>query len=295
VIAGTSTYFQAGNTTTTYDADANIVKVVDQFATNKTRTFVTDLAGHILQKTENGQTQNFFYANDNPVGSSGIVNSSGAVILNPDFDYNYTPVNDKYPGNAPGQYVVSQGDTLASIALSVFGDASLWYLIADANGLRQDSDLIVGKSLTIPNRITNLRNSYDVHKPYQAGEIIGDTTPTLPDPPPPPVDDDDGCGVLGQILVIFVTVVVSIVAPYVLGLSGWIGAAVGGAVGNIAGQAVGNLTGVQDGFDWGAVALAAVSAGATHGIGGGAEWYEVAARAAAANAVNQGLSIVTGR
>jgi hypothetical protein len=49
--------------------------------------------------------------------------------------------------------------------------------------LRQDADLIVGKTLTIPNGITNLHNSHDVRKP---GRNIGDTRPTLPDPPPEP-------------------------------------------------------------------------------------------------------------
>jgi len=33
--------------------------------------------------------------------------------------------------------VVAQGDTLQGIAMSLFGDASLWYIIADANGVRQ--------------------------------------------------------------------------------------------------------------------------------------------------------------
>lgn len=149
------------------------------------------------------------------MGSSGIVDTSGAVLVNPDFDYNYTPVNDRYPPPAPGAHVVAQGDTLRGIALAVFGDASLWYIIADANGLRQDSDLIVGKTLIIPNKITNLRNSYDVFKPYQPGQIIGDTTPTLPDPPPPPVDSGGGgggrCGGVATVLIAAVAVIATVV------------------------------------------------------------------------------------
>ncbi len=101
-------------------------------------------------------------------------------------------------GNAelstPGNYVVSAGDSLRSIALSLFGDAQLWYLIADTNGIQTDAELQVGRNLTIPNKVTNLHNSSATFKPYAPGEIIGDTTPTLPEPPPPPKPKKKGSG-----------------------------------------------------------------------------------------------------
>ena len=184
-VAGSSTYFQPGNTTTAYDVNGNLVSVSESFKTSKNRSFVTDQAGHLLQKTENGKTQNYFYANDKPLGSSGALSAA-------DFDYNYTPVSAQYPATAPGSYVVSAGDTLRGIALTLFGDAQLWYLIADANGLKSDADLQVGQNLTIPNQITNLRNASDTFKPYAPGQIIGDTTPTLPEPPPE--KGGGGCG-----------------------------------------------------------------------------------------------------
>ncbi|MCP5005958.1 MAG: LysM peptidoglycan-binding domain-containing protein, partial [Planctomycetes bacterium] len=46
--------------------------------------------------------------------------------------------------------VVGGGDTLQSIASTVWGDASLWYLIADANGLNGNEDLTAGLRLSIP-------------------------------------------------------------------------------------------------------------------------------------------------
>jgi len=52
-----------------------------------------------------------------------------------DFDENYQPVNAGYPGPAPGSYTVRSGDTLEGIARALWGDAQLWYLLADANGL----------------------------------------------------------------------------------------------------------------------------------------------------------------
>ncbi|MDZ4253153.1 MAG: LysM domain-containing protein, partial [Sulfuritalea sp.] len=174
-VYGSSSYFQPGTTASSYDINGNLVSVSESFATSKSRSFVTDQAGHILQKTENGKTQNYFYANDKALGSSGALGTA-------DFDYNYTPVSAQYPAATPGNYVVSAGDSLRSIALAVYGDAQLWYLIADANGLKTDADLQVGRNLSISNKVTNLRNAYDTFKPYAPGQIIGDTTPTLPEP-----------------------------------------------------------------------------------------------------------------
>src|SRR3954468_22411608 len=95
----------------------------------------------------------------------------------------------QYPAMAPGSYVVGAGDTLRSISLAVFGDPQLWYLIADQNGLRSNTDLKAGQQLVIPNRITNLHNDYQTFQVYAPGMLIGDTSPTLPDPPPPPAPD----------------------------------------------------------------------------------------------------------
>ncbi len=328
VVSGTSTYFQPGSTTSTYDVNGNPTGVTETFATNRSRTFVTDQSGHILRKTENGVTQHYFYLNDAPVGSSGGLSAA-------DFDYNYTPVSAQYPAVTPGHYVVSQGDTLRSIALAVFGDAQLWYLIADANGLQGDGDLVVGRNLTIPNRITNLHNDYQTFKPYSPGAIIGDTTPTLPDPPPPPAaSGGGGCGGVGTLIVAIVAVVATVLTagaalPALAGQVGVYGSAwsigtaalsggfagmglsgavigaglIGGAVGSIAGQLVGNALGVSDGFSWGAVAVSAITGGVTAGTGGvglasalGApQGGALVANAIANNALTQGLNIITGQ
>jgi len=104
-VNGSSTFFQAGSTTSNYDINGNIVSVSDQFAANKFRSFVTDGVGQIIQKTENGSTQYYFYQNDKAIGSSGALSAA-------DFDYNYTPVSQQYPSTVPSSYVVSKGDTL---------------------------------------------------------------------------------------------------------------------------------------------------------------------------------------
>lgn len=292
------TYFSAGSNTTRYDGNGNLHDITDQFGGSNYRSFITDQAGRILQKIQGGQNEYYFYANDKPLGSTG---SNGVA----DFDFNYTPVSDRYPATTPGSYVVAQGDTLRSIAAAMFGDAGLWYLVADANGISSDSQLVIGRSLTIPNRISNLHNNYQTFKPYAPGEIIGDTTPTLPDPPPPPpASGGGGCGGIGAVLSVIVTVVVAIYAPYALQLQGLQAAVVGAAAGNIAGQVVGNITGVQDGFSFKSLATSVISAGITHGItngigvlkdaAAGFNWA-TAAKAAITSVVHQGINVVTGQ
>ena len=261
VVAGTSTYFQPGNTTTTYDVNGNVIRIVDKFNANKTRDFVVNTQGMAVQKTENGKNQYYFYANNKPVGSYGDLTTAN-------FDYNYTPVSAQFPGSTPSSYIFNQGDTLQSIALSVYGDGALWYLIADANGVQSESELTPGQSLKIPNVISNIHNDSTTFKPYSPGEIIGDTTPTLPDPPPPP-EKDGKCGVLGQIIVIIVAVVVSYVTAGALSgtMGAWAAAAIGAAAGSIASQVVAMGLGLQESFSWKSVASAAITAGLTKGVG----------------------------
>lgn len=165
-------------------------------------------------------------------------------------------------------------------------------------------------------------------KPYDPSVVVGDTTPTLPNPPPP----DKGCGVLGQIIMIVVAVVATIATAGALagasgsavfstgasvlggtaaagttvaGSLGVIGTGmVAGAVGSIASQVAGNMLGVVDGYSWKSVALGAISGGATAGVGQflgqtgqllhGPTWQMAAARAAVGNAITQGVGVITG-
>ena len=71
-------------------------------------------------------------------------------------------------------YVVDEGDSLMSIARSVWGDAQLWYLIAEANGLSGPaSPLPAGMILTIPNNVVNLHNRHNTFDPYNATDALG--------------------------------------------------------------------------------------------------------------------------
>lgn len=129
-------------------------------------------------------------------------------VTSSDFDQNYEPINATYPASAPDTYVARTGDTLQSIALALWGDSAMWYMLAQANNLQGDEILVQGQVLVVPNKVTNIHNNANTFRPYNPGEIIGNVNPTLPTPP---VEQKDGCGVWGVVIQIVVTVVVTIV------------------------------------------------------------------------------------
>jgi len=183
--------------------------------------------------------------------------------------------------DSPNSYVVQTGDTLESIAQAEYGNANLWYVIAQANDLSSDTNLALGQRLQIP-AVTTHSNSATTFKPYDPTSIVGNSTPSLPTiAPPPPAVQNGGCSA-AEILVIIVTVVVTIVTygatsellyGEVTGLTVAQAATVGaiaGAAGSVAGQLTGMAEGIQSGFNWGAVAEGAIGgaigAGATAGL-----------------------------
>lgn len=86
-----------------------------------------------------------------------------------------------YPSQAGATYTVrSDRETLYAVAQAVWGDRSLWYLIAEANGLQANATLKAGQLLFIPNKVVNIHNNSQTWRPYNAGEAIGPTDPMLP-------------------------------------------------------------------------------------------------------------------
>ena len=245
-----------------YDLRGNLRQVTQQDeqdpTENFTRFYQTNRSGQIVYQTKDDNTQTYYYANNKTIADLGGLKAA-------DFDYNTTNFAKQVKQASPSLYVVNSGDTLKGIAATVYGDASLWYVIADANGVASDEELVQGQNLTIPAHINNANNA-DTFRPYNPNDIIGDTSPIALAPPPP----GPRCAEVAQLIQIVVTIVVSYFAgPHMAKAAA---AAVGAAAGDTAGQTVSIIGGDQDSFDVGrtitAAASAAASAGVSNEIGG---------------------------
>lgn len=309
----------SGTTTEQYDANGFLVGVTDSAAGANNRSFINDASGHILFKNQQGNLLRQLVANGQVMGTYGFgvdpnnpTNSDGSpnYVQQGNFDLGYQPVTNSYPAAATGSYPVKSGDTLQSIAQAAYGDSALWYQIAQANGLTGNADLRVGQILNIPTRVGGTHNTADTFAPYDPSKVQGSTSPNLPTPAGNA--DDGGCGAIGAILMVVVAVVVTVVtygeaAPEMAELLGSTFAgdvaagAIAGAAGSVASQAVGNATGVQNGFSWSQVGLAAVGGAVTGGLdaaGGlsvtGSTLANGAIRGAVSSVVTQGLSVAVG-
>ena len=221
-----------------------------------------------------------------------------------DFDQAYDPINGLTYQNTSSQYTVAAGDTLQSIAYQIWGDASFWYMIADANGLMGDETLSAGQVLTIPNKVHNSHNTSDVFRVYDPNEAIGNNSPTAPKPQK---HHSGGCGGIGQILVAVVSIAVTLALP---GIGGALGASSRPRLAAsrprpsaVPSARASRATGIQSKFNWGAVAMAAVSAGVSAGIGPqglnvfgsiGNATVQAALTQATASAITQGIGVATG-
>jgi len=265
------------------------------------RVFAYDGNGQIIERRDGTSTGSNFDQGSTPVHQNQhFVYVNGQQVAHYD-EGGTLDVLDQVTAfsntdSGTGGYVVQAGDTLKSIAQALYGNASLWYVIAQANALSSDNDLSIGQSLTIPQVTTNANDS-TTFKPYNAGEISGSTTPTLPTIAPPPPPSHHHCNALAEIVVIAVTVAITI-ATYgataellagevgtltAVGVGAIAGAAAGVA-GSVAGQLTGMALGTQHGFDWGQVAEGAIGGA----IGGGvaAELAQPGSAFASKTAVN---------
>ncbi len=67
-----------------------------------------------------------------------------------DFALSLDAISSYGQGSSYGGYTARTGDALAGIAASLWGDANLWYKLAEANGLSAGSVLSEGQLLTVP-------------------------------------------------------------------------------------------------------------------------------------------------
>ncbi|MBN7137863.1 hypothetical protein A7A76_24575 [Lysobacter enzymogenes] len=233
-------------------------------------------------------------ANRNPLPGGGFVYLDQFVNLNG---------LGGYEAGDAGKAMPLPGETLRGLAQRIYGSESMWYLIADANGLSDPAqELVPGVGLVVPKAMVS-RNDAATFKPYNPAEAIGSTSPELPYIAPPPKNE---CGnfaiVLMAIVVIAITAATwgTMTAPSAsamaaatsatatsvttLGMAGTataataaaalapglgtaiVAGATASAAGSLAGQFVGSVMGITN-FSLRNVASAGVSGGLTAGLG----------------------------
>lgn len=181
-----------------YDVNGFLSFVNIKDGRNRNITFITDPAGQVMRRTEadtlstDDPISQFHYFNGRRIGevtnnATGYNSSYNGEVYarrwpkpssptpfqygniaqaGSDYDLAYVGLTpDSVPTNGQA-WTVRQGDTLQSVAAAVWGDGSLWYLIAETNGLHSGSLLSAGQTLIVPARIANVHNTSDTFRPY---------------------------------------------------------------------------------------------------------------------------------
>ncbi|MCW0460002.1 hypothetical protein NB717_001070 [Xanthomonas sacchari] len=247
VVSGSSSNskFKTSNSTSSYDDWGRLLAVREQTPGSKiddrVRYFGLDQDGNILRRTEgtikNGvftqddaavlRTQVYAYVNGQNVASGRYDGKVDVLGRTTAYDVNETGTT---------KATVQAGDTLRSLAQRLYGNANLWYVLADANALEDDSGLVAGATLTVPD-VTSSANDAHTFKPFNTSEAVGSTSPALPYIQPP---SSHGCGSLATIIMVAVAVVVTV---YTAGAAGAaLGSVASTASGATAATAAGVLT-----------------------------------------------------
>ncbi|WP_312346714.1 hypothetical protein [Stenotrophomonas acidaminiphila] len=232
--------YKTTTTTLTYDAAGRQTemreKTVGATLDDRVRTFAFDGNGMIVSRRDGTATSANVFQQTGTAAAVAMANNhyvyaggQQVASLNEwgrlDALSRLTAFSNTDAGNT--QVVVQAGDTLRSLAQRVYGNESLWYVIAAANALDDgsgDGALVAGSSLTVPEVKTN-RNDANTFKPYNPGEISGPSTPSLPYIQPP---SGHRCSGLVNVLSLVVSYVVGAVVTVYAGP--YAGAAAQGAV-----------------------------------------------------------------
>ncbi|HEX8620555.1 MAG TPA: LysM peptidoglycan-binding domain-containing protein [Allosphingosinicella sp.] len=355
----TTTYSPSYSSTThstslTYDGSGSLSSIYVGDGRPRSITFVNDANGQTIKRDEADNNYNQYTGGDpheiwhrfggkqmGYVGNNGTLDtdyqtsignrtrtpgtgafrfgtSYGSMTAN--FDLSGDAINSYGQGVSAGGYTIRQGDTLQAIAANLWGDSSLWYKLAEANGMSGAQTLMEGQKLIIPAGVMKSRHNASTFRPFDPSETLGDISPTTPQPQKA-TKKGGKCGIIGTILVIAIAVAVTAllrvpVTGFITGaLSGAgvgagaaavggaiIGGAVAGAAGSIASQAFGVAAGIQDKFSWKGVATAAISGGVAGGMSKllpmdqllGSKFLMDAARGAATNVTTQGITVALG-
>ncbi len=83
-------------------------------------------------------------------GTGAFRLGAGGGVYDSGFAQGPAAIDSTATGSEAGSYTVRGGDTLAGIAQQLWGDAGLWYKLAEANGLTAGTALAAGQSLRLP-------------------------------------------------------------------------------------------------------------------------------------------------
>ena len=201
-----------------YDTGDRLTYVDVEDSTNRHVKYVENAAGEIVSRAEfssqsgaaNNPTEFYYYLNNQQIGDIGNNGPSqtdyaadiAARAAPPshtsgaNFDADYQPIGPNTPSQTTQTYTVREGDTLQGIAAQLWGDSSLWYLLADSNGLNGTEALPAGMNLTIPDKVANFHNTASTFQAYDPSKALGNVQPNESLAPPPPAQHHNGgaCG-----------------------------------------------------------------------------------------------------
>ncbi|MGN2250163.1 putative Ig domain-containing protein [Frateuria sp. GZRe14] len=212
------TNYQPATDTSYYDNFGNRIAILQHVEmasgsmADTGRAFAYDANGQILRRSD-GTVSGGTYIPQGGAGMTYYAYVNGQQVANVDAGggihvlEGLTAFSNSETGTSG--YVTQFGDSLKSIAQAQYGNASLWYVIAQANGLSSDEDLVPGQSLTIP-QVTTSSNDATTFKPYNASEVSGSTTPPSVYAPPPPPPSSHHCNTLAMIVIIAVVIVAAV-------------------------------------------------------------------------------------
>ena len=328
-----------GKSTRSFDANGQLKEAKDEQGVNSTQYLNSSVEGMKGRKDSQGETNYLsvagktigdlrldksgkqhlnVYGGFSPSGSAQKAEPTtpytwrrgpGMRTTNNFLDRTKEKVADGTPPESPqdniGVYTLQAGDTLGQVALQVYGDSSLWYILADANGISDKNtaagnggQLHIGQRLTIPPVATGQHQTNGTHKVLNANQMIGNTSATAanPIPPAPPPLPKKHNAFFSKIVVAIVAVVATVMTAGVLGalagatlqagagglfalgtgvLAGTattttgVSLAVGftaGFLGNIASQGAAKALGLQEGIDIKNALINGLATAATAGV-----------------------------
>jgi hypothetical protein len=243
----------------------------------------------------------------NPQSAPFRWNGSGGVTGGEFGGAGYDYINPTAAASGNGtSYRVQGGESLQQVAASVWGDASLWYKIAEANGLTGSELLAAGTTLRIPAAVTNIHNNAGTFQVYDPNRALGELDPTAPKPQAAQqARQRNQCGMFGALFVTAFGVALSFILPPIApALGPVVSGALTATTANVLTQGFAVATGIQDKFNWKGVAFAGITGGVVGGLNSlgvfkhlgihGSSFAAQAAQGALTNGLTQGIAVATG-